>query len=170
MDSNLPISSNIATSSYLKNPIANQCLFLVVAIFLQIFLLFFLLHPSPPPSPPSPTTTVCPSGKVYVYHLPAAFNSELMDNCLNLNPWKPSAGCRAVANGGFGPKAAALSSVVPYNLTPAWYWTDMYTAEVIFHHRMLSHACRTLDPREATGFYIPFYAGILYIFVTEQVI
>nr|GMD51378.1 xyloglucan galactosyltransferase XLT2-like [Ipomoea batatas] len=87
------------------------------------------------------------------------FNYELVENCNELDPWKAT-GCKVVANGGFGLPAKGLESVVPENLLPTWYWTDMYSLELIYRERMLNHQCRTMDPEEATGFFIPFYAGI----------
>lgn len=100
----------------------------------------------------------CGFGKVFVYNLPPMFNKELLDNCHDLDPW--SSRCNAVSNGGFGPKATGLDGVVPENLTPAWYWTDMYAAEVIYHVRMLDYKCTTSNPDEATAFYVPFYVGL----------
>lgn len=54
----------------------------------------------------------------------------------------------------------ALAGVIPENLAPAWYWTDQFVSELIFHHRILNHKCRVMDPVSATAFYIPFYAGL----------
>ncbi|XP_075099714.1 xyloglucan galactosyltransferase XLT2-like [Nicotiana tabacum] len=136
----------------------NHCLWLIITIFLQIIILFFLLRSSQPSNTQHAVAlnpSDCQSGYVYVYDLPPAFNKELIDQC-----HESDRGCGAVSNGGFGTKATGLEHVVPRNLTPAWYWTDMYSAEVIFHNRMLSHKCRTLDPEKAKGFYIPFYAGL----------
>ncbi|CAN4084549.1 unnamed protein product [Withania somnifera] len=100
----------------------------------------------------------CESGRVYVYDLPTKFNKDLLNNCHDLDPW--SSRCNAVSNGGLGPKANGLELIVPENLRSAWYWTDMYSAEVIYHERILNFKCRTLEPRNATAFYIPFYAGL----------
>ncbi|RAL41844.1 hypothetical protein DM860_009026 [Cuscuta australis] len=142
----------------------NQCVFLLATILLQIWILFSLIHPSP--SNPysahrhiSANRQDCSSGKVYVYEIPRKFNYELVENCKDLDPWKGT-GCKVVANCGFGPPATGLGNLVPENLVPAWYWTDLYSAELIYHERMLNHRCRTMDPKEATGFYLPFYAGI----------
>lgn len=93
-----------------------------------------------------------------MYDLPTKFNKDLLNNCHDLDPW--SSRCNAVSNGGLGPKATGLESIVPENLRSAWYWTDMYSAEVIYHERILNYKCRTLDPKKATAFYIPFYAGL----------
>ncbi|KAF3643315.1 hypothetical protein T459_19504 [Capsicum annuum] len=100
----------------------------------------------------------CESGRVYVYDLPTKFNKDLLSNCHDLDPW--SSRCNAVSNGGLGPKATGLDLIVPENLRSAWYWTDMYSAEVIYHERISNYKCRTLDPQNATAFYIPFYAGL----------
>ncbi|KAL1536500.1 xyloglucan galactosyltransferase XLT2-like [Salvia divinorum] len=100
----------------------------------------------------------CKHGTVYVYNLPAKFNQDLLDHCANLDPWHSR--CKAVTNHGLGPMAAGLSNVVPENLSPAWYWTDMFAGEVLYHSRMLRHACRTTESETATAFYIPFYAGL----------
>ena len=107
---------------------------------------------------PAPRDEKCGFGRVFVYNLPPIFNKELLDNCHDLDPW--SSRCNAVSNGGFGPQATGLDGIVPENLAPAWYWTDMYAAEVIYHVRMLDFKCRTSNPDEATAFYIPFYVGL----------
>ncbi|XP_006366626.1 xyloglucan galactosyltransferase KATAMARI1 homolog [Solanum tuberosum] len=100
----------------------------------------------------------CEYGRVYVYDLPTKFNKDLLNNCHDLDPW--SSRCNAVSNGGLGPKATGLDSIIPENIRSAWYWTDMYSAEVIYHERILNYKCRTLNPQNATAFYIPFYAGL----------
>ncbi|XP_073125568.1 xyloglucan galactosyltransferase XLT2-like [Henckelia pumila] len=150
---------------------------LTATISLQL-LLFLLLSRASPSPPLSPTTTTLPStqhrqiettsptgpddvcqfGRVYIYDLPPMLNEDLLQNCHEIDPW--SSRCNAVSNDGFGPPAVGLDDVVPRNLTPAWYWTDMYSAEVIYHERMKNHICRTMNQDEATAFYIPFYAGL----------
>ncbi|KAL3526839.1 hypothetical protein ACH5RR_011495 [Cinchona calisaya] len=101
----------------------------------------------------------CKYGKVYVYELPPMFNKELLENCDDLNPWKSQ--CAAVSNNGFGPNATSLAgTVVPKELTPPWYWTNLFAGEIIFHTRSLNYKCRTTEPESATAFYVPFYAGL----------
>ncbi|XP_057733149.1 xyloglucan galactosyltransferase XLT2 [Arachis stenosperma] len=100
----------------------------------------------------------CGSGRVFVYDLPRTFNKEILENCDNLNPW--SSRCVALANDGLGQSAAGLAGIVPEDLLPAWYWTDQFVSEIIFHRRMLHHKCRVTEPELATAFYIPFYAGL----------
>ncbi|XP_073037955.1 xyloglucan galactosyltransferase XLT2-like [Primulina eburnea] len=145
-----------------------HCAWLTAAILLQIVTISFFVNRA---SIPSPVYTalplaqarhdnddVCEFGRIYVYHMPSLFNQDLLDNCHELAPW--SSRCTALSNNGFGPPAAELSGVIPYNLTPAWYWTDLYAGEPIFHHRMMSYKCRTMYEEEATAFYIPFYVGL----------
>ncbi|KAG6481677.1 xyloglucan galactosyltransferase XLT2-like [Zingiber officinale] len=98
------------------------------------------------------------SGYIYVYDLPPVFNSDILAECHHLNPWHSR--CAALSNSGFGPRADDLAGVVPSTLLPSWYSTDQFTAEVIFHRRILGHRCRTTDPSVATAFYVPFYAGL----------
>ncbi|CAN4109945.1 unnamed protein product [Withania somnifera] len=139
-----------------------HCIWLLITIFLQILILFFLIRSSPPSSTQQQLLALkpdCPSGYVYVYNLPSTFNTEFIEKCNVVDPWNKSH-CNVVSNNGFGPRATGLEHVVPKDLTPAWYWTDMYAAEVIYHNKMLSHKCRTMDPEKANGFYIPFYAGL----------
>uniref|UniRef100_A0A5B6ZSP1 Exostosin GT47 domain-containing protein n=1 Tax=Davidia involucrata TaxID=16924 RepID=A0A5B6ZSP1_DAVIN len=147
---------------------------LILTIFLlQIFLL--LLARSLPISVshrrqhfPAPLTAApsasadgdieCGSGRVYVYDLPPLFNAELLQKCDDLNPW--GSRCDALLNNGFGRRATGLAGIVPDNLTHAWYWTDQFASEIIYHNRMVNYRCRTTVPESATAFYIPFYAGL----------
>ncbi|KAJ0705463.1 putative exostosin [Helianthus annuus] len=102
--------------------------------------------------------TECPSGKVFVYDLPKFFNTELLDNCHELNPW--GSRCDTYSNDGFGRSATKLAGVIPESLLGAWFWTDQFASEIIYHNRMLNYRCRTLDAESATAYYIPFYAGL----------
>ncbi|GMJ10869.1 glycosyltransferase 18, Xyloglucan L-side chain galactosylTransferase position 2 [Hibiscus trionum] len=138
-------------------PLHHRLWLLLFVVSLQITILFMARYhrrthyPSPEPDP-------CSSGRIYVYNLPPVFNQELLDNCDELNPWSSS--CEALSNGGLGKKATGLSGVVPEELIPAWYWTDQFAMEIIYHNRILNHKCRTMEPDSATAFYIPFYAGL----------
>lgn len=112
-----------------------------------------------PTDPPSADSDQCGAGKIYLYELPSFFNLEILKQCDNLNPW--SSRCDALANQGFGqPAAGRLAGIVPEKLAPAWFWTDQFVSEVIFHNRILKHACRTMEPESAAAFYIPFYTGL----------
>ncbi|PSS33127.1 Xyloglucan galactosyltransferase [Actinidia chinensis var. chinensis] len=147
--------------------------FIVVVLSLQIFLLLMarsgpasVSHrrshfPAPTYVAAAPSTdgdSQCGSGKVYVYDLPPIFNTELLQNCSELNPWVSR--CEAFSNGGFGPKATGYAGIVPENLTHAWYWTDQFASEIIYHNRIMNYRCRTTKPESATAFYIPFYGGL----------
>ncbi|TQD97397.1 hypothetical protein C1H46_016976 [Malus baccata] len=146
-------------------------LFAILA--LQVLLLFTLrslpfarqhLSPTYSPQPVRLPITVpepedeCGSGRVFVYDLPKTLNQEILQNCDDLNPW--SSRCKALANDGLGQKATGIKGIVPDNLVPAWYWTDQFVSEVIFHNRILNHKCRVMEPESATAFYIPFYVGL----------
>lgn len=93
-----------------------------------------------------------------MYDLPPEFNSEIYKNCDKLNPW--GSRCEALSNDGFGGKATGVDRIMPKNLADAWYNTYQFASEILFHNRLLSHKCRTLDPESAAAYYIPFYAGL----------
>ncbi|KAJ4831865.1 Xyloglucan galactosyltransferase xlt2 [Turnera subulata] len=162
--------SSLITHSYNNQPRA--CLFLSI-LSLQILLLLafrsvpasfiHLRHRFPAVADdrliaPAPSDDQCGSGRVYVYDLPASLNRDIVRDCDELNPW--SSRCDALENDGFGQEATGISGIVPEGLAPAWYWTDQFVTEVIFHNRILNHKCRTTEPSNATAFYIPFYAGL----------
>lgn len=112
-----------------------------------------------PEPPPAQYTDECPSGRVFAYDLPSAFNRDLVvPNCTDLDPWNWE--CGIVSNHGYGRAATELRRFLPEDLHTSWYHTNQFTLEVLFHHRILKHKCRTLDPELATAFYIPFYAGL----------
>ncbi|XP_015877986.2 xyloglucan galactosyltransferase XLT2 [Ziziphus jujuba] len=151
-------------------PIRHPRTCLLIAILsIQIILLctlrslpFSRPHLPPPYSAvsnpfPSPEDQ-CGGRRVFVYDMPRVFNQEILENCDDLNPW--SSRCDALSNQGMGMRATALAGIVPDNLLPAWYWTDQFVTEVIFHNRILNHKCRVMEPESATAFYIPFYAGL----------
>ncbi|CDP02550.1 unnamed protein product [Coffea canephora] len=100
----------------------------------------------------------CKYGRVYVYDLPPIFNKKLLENCQDLDPRRSQ--CAAVSNDGFGPNATTLAGTVPRELAHAWYWTDLFAGEIIFHARISTHRCRTMEPESAAAFYVPFYAGL----------
>ncbi|KAL8519566.1 hypothetical protein ACS0TY_010483 [Phlomoides rotata] len=111
------------------------------------------------PKPEPAFTDECPSGRVYAYDLPSSFNKDLvLPNCNDLDPWNWE--CGIVSNHGYGRAATELRRILPEDLYKSWYHTNQFTLEVIFHHRILKHKCRTLEPESATAFYIPFYAGL----------
>ncbi|KAG6411294.1 hypothetical protein SASPL_129374 [Salvia splendens] len=149
--------------------------FFLAVLLLQLLLLLsapslpFSLSPSTPALNSTSTLTVtvtntvpdspCPHGKLYAYDLPPQFNTEIVKNCDKINPW--SSRCDALSNSGFGkPAAAVISKIAPRDASAAWFWTDQFSLELIYHRRMLNYRCRTSDPQSATAFYIPFYLGL----------
>ncbi|XP_057795804.1 xyloglucan galactosyltransferase XLT2-like [Salvia miltiorrhiza] len=142
------IKSNISAHPYA---------WLALTIFLQLLIIPYMLPPFRFDSVFS--DEACKHGSIYVYDLPPMLNKDLLRNCHDLDPWVSL--CDAVSNAGLGRPATGLpASVVPPNLSAAWYWTDMYAAEVIYHDRLNSYRCTTSNPAQATAFYIPFYAGL----------
>ncbi|CAO2838973.1 unnamed protein product [Amaranthus hypochondriacus] len=113
---------------------------------------------NPNPNPITNSTDPCQFGNFFVYNLPAQFNYDIYKNCDKLSPWGSQ--CSALSNNGFGRKATGIDHFIPRNLTDAWYFTDQFASEIIFHNRMLHHKCRTLEPESAAAYYIPFYAGL----------
>ncbi|KAE9618254.1 hypothetical protein Lal_00047571 [Lupinus albus] len=114
---------------------------------------------TPPPPLLTPNSfNQCPHGKVFVYDLPPYFNRHILQSCDNLNPW--TSRCHALSNAAMGTSATSLAGVIPDDLIPAWFWTDQFVSEIIFHNRILHHNCTVTDPQSATAFYIPFYAGL----------
>lgn len=98
----------------------------------------------------------CELGLVYVYSLPDVLNSGLIKNCSSLSIWNSL--CSAVVNSGFG--ELITSPRLPEDQQGAWYKTDQFTGEIMFHKKMLEHPCVTDRPEMATAFYVPFYAGL----------
>ena len=42
----------------------------------------------------------------------------------------------------------------------AWYWTNRFVLEIVFHNWLLKHKCRVMELESARVFYILFYAGL----------
>ncbi|CAL0300737.1 unnamed protein product [Lupinus luteus] len=175
-----PLSLSDTKFCLIPSPYNPRLWFLFILLALQIFFLSHLpsfLHPSlytySSSSNSSPTlllhhnssssntntsTNQCPHGKVFVYDLPPYFNQHILHTCDDLNPW--TSRCQALSNRALGSAAASLAGIIPDDLIPAWFWTDQFVSEVIFHNRILNHHCRVTHPQSATAFYIPFYAGL----------
>ncbi|GER35001.1 exostosin family protein [Striga asiatica] len=119
-------------------------------------------HGNPPADESTPNRAIsdgdCPYGQVYVYDLPPIFNADILKNCESLNPW--SSRCVTLSNSGFGRPADGISRIIPDSVAGAWYWTDQFSLEVIFHNRMLNYRCRTAEPDSAAAFFIPYYTGL----------
>ncbi|XP_050388161.1 probable xyloglucan galactosyltransferase GT17 [Argentina anserina] len=147
-----------------------------VFVFLSAWLLLLLFW-FPPKITTTPTTTpnvasavlvpdqgeqpksqlnvrICedPSVSVYVYPLPAKFNTGLLDRCKTLNVYTDM--CPHIANHGLGQPKPNMGSAA------SWFATHQFIAEMIIHARVENHPCRTHDPSRATLFYVPFYGGL----------
>lgn len=92
----------------------------------------------------------CEGRRIYMYDLPAKFNSQLLDNCSGkLVSWLDF--CRHIENQGFGTSIRNRTG---------WYATDLYMLELVFHRRMKKYQCLVSDPGRADSFYIPYYIGL----------
>ncbi|XP_057491730.1 xyloglucan galactosyltransferase XLT2-like [Actinidia eriantha] len=154
---------NNTLQSVLSNCSIHPRLWLIITILSLQVLILFITRSFPLPLFPAAKTRrsatgECPSGRVYVYNLPTRFNRDLVDTCNDSDPWHWR--CGAVSNDGFGPRATELAGIVPESLSPAWYWTNQFASEILYHNRLLNYKCRTLEPESATAFYMPFYAGL----------
>ncbi|KAJ4746753.1 Xyloglucan galactosyltransferase KATAMARI1-like protein [Rhynchospora pubera] len=130
-----------------------------IVVHLYLSTLYFSAGDGFLPLIPVSVSTSCKEGLVYVYDLPKSFNTDLLrgrdalDNRFMIE--------ETYSNDGFGPHVSSdFVSIIPSRFLSAWYATDQFAAEQIFHRRMLNHPCRTSDPTIATAFYIPFYVGL----------
>lgn len=155
--------------AYWKYWSAFSCSTLLVFVFLSHMSSQFLFHGDPPiatkvtlkpersydiklseASNGSAPIQSCEGRRIYMYDLPAKFNSQLLQNCSGkLVSWLDF--CKHIENQGFG------SSI--RNRT-GWYATDLYMLEVVFHNRMKKYQCLVSDPGRADAFYIPYYIGV----------
>lgn len=97
-----------------------------------------------------PAARSCEGRKIYMYDLPAKFNSQLLGNCSRkLVSWLDF--CQHIENEGFGTEIKNQTG---------WYATDLYMLEIVFHSRMKKYQCLVSDPGLADAFYIPYYIGL----------
>lgn len=158
-----PVQKDKITITILLTPFNRASLVLSI-ISIQIFVhlyfsnLYFSAGDGFLPLIPASVTSSCQDGLVYVYELPKSFNTDLLSGRDALdNRFMIS---EVYANAGFGPQVSSeFASITPSRFLSAWYATDQFAAEQIFHRRMLYHQCRTSDPTIATAFYVPFYVG-----------
>ncbi|XP_023002984.1 probable xyloglucan galactosyltransferase GT17 [Cucurbita maxima] len=164
----IPCSFDRDRSSKNKKPLLNPYLtynsFLVLSLLLW-FLLLYICFPTTIHTKPndfhrqtrnSPNRTphlrpTCSGGPyVYVYDLPAEFNTALLQDCHRLSVYTDM--CPHVENRGLGRRLSSSDN--------SWFATHQFIAEMIFHARMENHPCRTRDPHVAKLFYVPFYGGL----------
>ncbi|KAG0607376.1 hypothetical protein M758_8G023300 [Ceratodon purpureus] len=104
----------------------------------------------------------CDGRRIYIYKLPAEFNVLIGKEC---EKWKFPfwSMCDDIFNDGFGLQMNLSADPVASQLLQppsAWYKTDQFSLEVIFHHRLLTYPCYTEDPDQASMFYAPFYHAL----------
>ncbi|KAL8117670.1 hypothetical protein AgCh_015520 [Apium graveolens] len=157
----------------------HQCLFIFLLLFIHFFIFFVTRTPSVSlpiskehlsSATNSSLPDECDSGRIYVYDLPRMFNRDLLSNCDDLDPWHWQ--CGIATNNGYGRRASEFDRVLPASLATAWYRTNQFSLEIIYHHRIMNHKCRTLAPESAAAFYVPFYVGLAvgkYLFDNNKV-
>ena len=94
----------------------------------------------------------CDGRRIFIYQMPAEFNSQLARNCTNWSAWHTM--CDDISNFGFGLPMDVLQP------PSAWYRTNQFTLEVTIHERLKTHPCLATNPNEAALFYIPFYHAL----------
>lgn len=92
------------------------------------------------------------SSRVYVYDMPSLFNSELLEQCEDLNPWSLS--CNAMTNEGFGWSTTNVDEIVPIDMLMVWFRTDKLVSKIIFYNKILKHKCRNMESGSTASFYI----------------
>ena len=85
---------------------------------------------------------LCGGRGVFVYDLPPKFNKDLFSRCSDILPWASL--CDDFYNEGMGQPVPELGE--------GWYATYMFSLEIIFHSRILSHPCRVQNPDDARVF------------------
>jgi hypothetical protein len=98
----------------------------------------------------SSTGDVCEGRRVFVHELPTSFNTDLLQRCnKGLADWIDF--CDHWVNDGFGQRV---------DNPEHWYATNNYLLEVMFHRRIVTYPCRTLNPWKAQIFFLPYYGGL----------
>ncbi|KAJ7570260.1 hypothetical protein O6H91_01G111900 [Diphasiastrum complanatum] len=94
-------------------------------------------------------SSFCYGRRIYVYDLLPQFNTGVLQRCNNsMVNWLNF--CPHIAHNGFGQSLMARD----------WYATDAYMLEVIYHAKMQTYSCRTLNSSQADAFFIPYYSGL----------
>lgn len=103
----------------------------------------------------------CAGRQIYVYKLPPQFNQKLIESCGSQPGWRNM--CYDLSNQGLGaqfdvPESDPLANV----LLPrtAWFKTNQFSLELLFHERLKAYPCLTDDPEQAAMSYIPFYSAL----------
>lgn len=111
----------------------------------------------------------CEGKYLYIYKLPPDFNEVLVDKCGRTSDvWAPL--CGNLNNNGYGPSIpnttlylneSNADTFVELEPPHAWFRTEQFSLEVIFHERLRNgYPCLTQDPELADAFYIPYYAAL----------
>ncbi|BBN16119.1 xyloglucan galactosyltransferase MUR3 [Marchantia polymorpha subsp. ruderalis] len=106
----------------------------------------------------------CQGKRLYIYNLPRLFNLDILDRyCQNKTDYPEM--CAKFVNSGMGFKLEHVMEPLE-----AWYRTDQFSLDLLFHDRLKKYPCLTQDPETADLFYAPYYAGLdvtEFLFATE---
>lgn len=98
---------------------------------------------------------LCSDRYIYVHDLPSRFNRDLIKQCNLLSKWDDM--CYFMVNMGLGPELGNPQRVF---MPTAWYTTNQFSLEYIFHNRIKQYECLTNDSSKAAAVFVPYYAGL----------
>lgn len=87
---------------------------------------------------------------IYIYPLASKYNEDIL-KCVTDN--QDATMCMDLTNNGFGEKVHSIEGI-------DFHRTHQFSAEVIFHHKLLQSKYLTTDPKTADLVYIPYYGGL----------
>jgi hypothetical protein len=97
----------------------------------------------------------CRGRYVYVHDLPPRFNADMLAGCASTEgQWTEM--CEQVSNAGLGEPLRLDAGELEAG---AWYTTQQFALDAIFHGRMRRYGCLTNDSSAAAAVFVPFYAG-----------
>lgn len=97
---------------------------------------------------------LCSGRYIYVHDLPSRFNQDYIKQCNALS--NPDDICYQMVNMGLGPELGNPQRVF---MPTAWYATNQFSLDYIFHNRMKQYECLTNDSSKAAAVFVPYYAG-----------
>ncbi|CAM6037194.1 unnamed protein product [Sphagnum compactum] len=103
----------------------------------------------------------CAGRYIYMYDLPPQFNQKIAEECTGNPAWIRL--CEDLSNMGLGKQFIldtndSLSNLLlPYD---AWYKSNQYSLDIVYHERLKRYPCLTDDPEKAVFSYIPFYSAL----------
>ena len=113
--------------------------------------------------------------KVYVYDLPPNLNKDILAQYVKLDLLSH---CYDLSNFGVGREVGKISCLDCINGQNVKFMQDtyeislrnthMFSLEIIMHFKLLNSPYRTLNPLNADLFYVPFYGGLLSMYLVTK--